>query len=169
MGTDYSMNDQRPIGLFAKDEISWLKVQVGRVHMDLIPFDNGGNHRATIGANNKSRSSILGLLSELFNDLIHKLAYIHCKFYDFSMEKSANFITREVLEHTLLIPLNAIDGGEFLRLNESGSYLWRNLENFASAEQMIQALENRYQIQRGQAEQGVADFLAALKQFQVIQ
>jgi hypothetical protein len=85
------------------------------------------------------------------------------------MEKSANFVTRRVLEHTLLIPMNAFKEGDFLRLNESGSYLWNNLDKFPDEPSMVQALMDRYAIDMETAKAGVEGFIQGLNQFKVIQ
>lgn len=87
------------------------------------------------------------------------------------MEKSANFITRQILDHTLLIPIRAIEqvDGVFLKMNESASFLWNRIETFQTKEQMTQALVDRYHIDFEQAAIGVDSFLGELEQFKVIQ
>ena len=65
--------------------------------------------------------------------------------------------------------MNTFNEGDFLRLNESGSYLWNNLETFSSKDSMIKALQDRYGIDDTTARSGVESFIAGLEQFKAVQ
>lgn len=51
-----------------------------------------------------------------------------------------------------------------IKLNESGAFLWKSLENGSTREELEQALTQRYQISKEQAKADVNIFLDTIKE-----
>jgi PqqD family protein of HPr-rel-A system len=53
-------------------------------------------------------------------------------------------------------------------LNPTGSFLWARLEDGASKDDLVEALINRFQLERSRAETDVDKFLASLSEAKLI-
>lgn len=85
------------------------------------------------------------------------------------MEKSNKIISRKILEHTLLMPLEKIELGDFYKLNETGSFLWENLENYQTVDEMALALSKSFNVSYAEAKNGTVRFVQDLIELKVIQ
>jgi hypothetical protein len=72
---------------------------------------------------------------------------------------------RKVLDDWLVIPVgkNATEDSYMLTLTESCAYLWKMLENEAGEGELIEALLDRYEVDRETAAGDVRKFLTDLK------
>jgi hypothetical protein len=81
------------------------------------------------------------------------------------MKIAEGFMLREVLDNWLVIPIgkSAAEGSYMLTLTESCAYLWKMLENEAGEGELIEALLERYEVDRETAVGDVRRFLADLE------
>ena len=56
-----------------------------------------------------------------------------------------------------------------IHLNDTGSFLWKQLEEEKTKEELIQALTQEYEVSRDQAQQGVEKFLNSLREANCIE
>lgn len=74
------------------------------------------------------------------------------------------FLLREVAGNFVVMPL----GGELnfkglITLNETGAFLWRLLEQEASAETLLACLREEYEVDAATAEKDIAAFLQKMR------
>lgn len=77
----------------------------------------------------------------------------------------SGFILREIAGETVAIPSgdSAQRLSGLVALNESGAFLFRLLQSEQTAEGLVQALLDNYEIDAATAETDVAEFLAMLR------
>jgi hypothetical protein len=82
------------------------------------------------------------------------------------MKIAEGFMLREVLDNWLVIPVgkDAVAKTYMLSLTESCAYLWKMLEKEVGEGELIEALLDRYEIDRETAVKDVGAFLAELEQ-----
>lgn len=82
------------------------------------------------------------------------------------MKLNENFVLRQVADVWIVLPLGdatvSFDG--MLKLNETGVFLWRQLEQGADLEKLIQALTGEYEVTEERACADVTAFLEKLAQ-----
>lgn len=80
------------------------------------------------------------------------------------MKLNENFVLRQVADLWVVLPLGeatvTFDG--MLKLNETGVFLWQQLEQGADQEKLIRALTNEYEVTVERAGKDVVAFLAKL-------
>ena len=80
------------------------------------------------------------------------------------MQLNENFVLRQVADVWIVLPLGdatvSFDG--MLKLNETGVFLWRQLEQGADLEKLIQALTGEYEVTQERARADVIAFLEKL-------
>lgn len=82
------------------------------------------------------------------------------------MKLNENFVLRQVADVWIVLPLGdatvSFDG--MLKLNETGVFLWRQLEQGADLEKLIQALTGEYEVTEERARADAIAFLEKLAQ-----
>ena len=75
-----------------------------------------------------------------------------------------NFVLRQVVDSYVVLPLchSALDFNGMVTLNESGAFLWRQLEEGATRETLADALTAEYDVSRAEALADIDAFLASL-------
>jgi len=85
--------------------------------------------------------------------------------YSTTLCRKKEQIFSEVENEVILL---SIENGEYINLNEVGSYIWRLLENEITFEQLIVYLLNKFTISRKECEEETLPFLEELIENQVI-
>lgn len=80
------------------------------------------------------------------------------------MKLKDNFVLRQVADTWVVLPLGeeTINFSGMLKLNESGSMLWRVLEQNGNRDALVEALTAEYDVSRQQAEADIDEFLSQL-------
>lgn len=83
------------------------------------------------------------------------------------MKLNKDFILRQVADTWVVLSIGekSIDFNGMLTLNETGKFLWRQLEQGADCEKMVAALTNEYVVTREQAMEDVQRFIKKLVDF----
>lgn len=81
------------------------------------------------------------------------------------MKLKDGFILREVAGEQVVIPTgDALDLNMMITLNESGAFLWKQLEQENTEDGMVSALLAEYDVDEATARTCVAAFVAKLKE-----
>ena len=80
------------------------------------------------------------------------------------MRINKNFILRQVVDTYVVLPIGKaiVDFNGMVTLNESGAFLWRQLEQGATRETLADALTAEYDVSREDALADIDAFLASL-------
>lgn len=80
------------------------------------------------------------------------------------MKIKEGFCLREVAGSYIVVPIGKAkkDFNGMINLNETGAFLWKQLENDIDEEKLIFSLMDEYNIDRDKAEHGVKKFLDVL-------
>ena len=82
------------------------------------------------------------------------------------MKRNPDFLLRDVAGTLIVVPVGAavtVFPG-MITVNASGAYLWELLENEQSVESLTDALLERYEVNRAQAEEDIRNFLTKLEE-----
>lgn len=81
------------------------------------------------------------------------------------MKISKDFLLREVAGSTIVVPVGeaAARFSGMIKLNETGIYIWRKLENDTTQDAIVSALCADYDVPRETAEADVARFIGTLR------
>lgn len=80
------------------------------------------------------------------------------------MKLKDGFIVREVAGQIVALPTgDDLDLNMMITLNETGRFLWQQLEKGADEEQLVQALLREYDVDEDTARNGVQRFVEKLK------
>lgn len=81
------------------------------------------------------------------------------------MKLKDGFILREVAGETVVIPSgDALDLNMMITLNDTGSFLWKQLEQETDEKALVAALLAEYDVDEDAAKAHVAAFVAKLKE-----
>lgn len=86
------------------------------------------------------------------------------------MKIKDGFILREIAGNFIVIAIgNAVkDFNGVITLNETGAFLWKQLEKGATKEQLLEALLNEYEVDNQVAEQHIDKFIDKLTNAQLL-
>lgn len=81
------------------------------------------------------------------------------------MKIDNNFILREVADTWVVIPTatQTVDFSRLLHLSESAAFLWRQMEQEITREDLLERFINEYYLSKEQAETDLEEFLNELK------
>ncbi len=81
------------------------------------------------------------------------------------MQIKENYVLRQVAGENLVVPLgeNSVNFNSIITLNESGKFLWEQLQTDTTAEKLVDAMLGVYEIDRKTAERDVLSFIKSLK------
>ena len=87
------------------------------------------------------------------------------------MKLKENFVLRQVANTWVILPLaeQTVNFSGMLKLNDSGAFLWKVLEQGADRDGLTDALTREYDVSRCQAETDVDLFLEKLLHFGCVQ
>lgn len=87
------------------------------------------------------------------------------------MKINKNFVLREVAGTYLVVAVgDAVKTfNKVINLNETGAFLWRQLENNVTKEQLVDALTAEYKVEREEATKDIEGFIEGLKQVNILE
>ena len=86
------------------------------------------------------------------------------------MKFKQEFVLREVAGENIVIPLSGL-GEQFnglITLNESGAFIWKQIETEKSKEEIVDALLEEYEVTREQAQKNVDELCAQMEQLGIL-
>ena len=79
------------------------------------------------------------------------------------MKLKEGFVLQEVAGETVVLPVGAdLDMNMMITLNDTARFLWEHLEKETTQEELVDALLGEYGVDRGTAQNCVADFVEKL-------
>lgn len=86
------------------------------------------------------------------------------------MKVQPGFTLKEVAESYVIVPTgaNIIDFSAMITINETGAFLWNNLQEDITEEALVDALTAEYDVDRTTAETDVKEFIDVLKSKKVL-
>ena len=86
------------------------------------------------------------------------------------MKLKEGFILREVAGSCVVLPTGAdVDLNGIISLNETGKFLWQRLERETSADELVRALLEEYDVEETVARGSVERFIQKLKGFDFLE
>ena len=81
------------------------------------------------------------------------------------MNIKENFMLRKVADTYVVVPVGdaVAEFNGMINLNEAGAFLWQLLENETTAEQVVEALLQQYDVDEATAKRDVDKFINELK------
>lgn len=82
------------------------------------------------------------------------------------MKIKEGFILRNVAGSNIVVPFGdrCLDFNGMITLNDTGAFIWKQLENGAEEADIVKALLAEYEVEEDRAAQCVKDFVAKLKE-----
>ena len=82
------------------------------------------------------------------------------------MKIKEGFLLRRVGDNHIVVPVGSqsVDFRCIITLNETGAFLWEQLQTPASNEELVQALLNEYDVPADLAARAVETYLSALRE-----
>ena len=86
------------------------------------------------------------------------------------MKIKAGFILKQIAGKTVAVPAgeSLVNLQLMLTLNESGAFLWEQLQNPCSEDDLVKAMTSEYQVDAETARGDVQEFIAVLKENQIL-
>lgn len=86
------------------------------------------------------------------------------------MKLKDGFVLRSVGGHSIVVPVGAqtIDFNCMITLNETGAFLWQQLQSERTAQELTEALLVEYEVESAVAEADVARFVEKLQQAELL-
>lgn len=88
-----------------------------------------------------------------------------------SYQVTSGYVVRQIADEFLLIPVKMQGNREpqLAIMNETGKFLWEQLQECRSIEDLIQAMAEEYQVSEKEALADILDFLKDLKERKLLQ
>jgi hypothetical protein len=88
-----------------------------------------------------------------------------------SYQVSSGYVVRQIADDFLLIPVKMQEKGEsqLAIMNETGKFLWEQLQEGRTMEELIRAMTEAYQVSEKDAVADIIDFLNNLKERKLLQ
>jgi len=86
------------------------------------------------------------------------------------MKIEKEFILREIAGDYILVPVGkaASEFNGMININETGAFLFQQLQEDVSVEQLVEVLCQEYEVDQKQALEDVESFIAHLKKYHII-
>ena len=86
------------------------------------------------------------------------------------LSQSASVVTRKTGNEYVLVPItnNIADMNSVYTLNETGAFIWEQIDGKRSVEEIITELTNEYDIDQQKAETDVFDFIENMRRYLII-
>ena len=87
------------------------------------------------------------------------------------MKIDKQFILRMIAGDYVIIPTGktALEFNGMITVNEQGAFLWKQLSDDITEEQLVDALLNEYDVDRQTAQEDVAEFLQVLRHYDILE
>ena len=73
------------------------------------------------------------------------------------------FILKSIADTNIVVP-NSVTFNAIISLNDSGAFLWKQLENEQSEESLLAAMLQEYDVDEATAKADIAEFLKSMRQ-----
>jgi len=82
------------------------------------------------------------------------------------MKIKEGFMLRDVAGSYVVVPMGkeAADFNGMITLNETGAFLWKQLEKGCTREELLAAMQKEYDVTEERASQGIEKFLAQIEE-----
>lgn len=82
------------------------------------------------------------------------------------MKIKGGFMLRDVAGSYVVVPMGkeAADFNGMITLNETGAFLWRQLEKGCTREELLAAMQKEYDVTEERAAKGIEKFLAQVEE-----
>lgn len=82
------------------------------------------------------------------------------------MKLKEGFVLRRIGGHAMVVPVGSqtVDFRCMITLNDTGAFLWKQLETDCTVEQLTKAIQSEYEVTAEVAVQDVARFIDQLRQ-----
>ena len=84
------------------------------------------------------------------------------------MKIKDGYLLREVAGNSVVVPVGNLDFDGMITLNETGAWIWKNLEEEKSFEELLSAFLEEYEVEQEKAEKDLALFLQTLRESNLI-
>ncbi len=86
------------------------------------------------------------------------------------MKVKQDFMIRKILDDYIVVPVGEemVNFDAMMTLNETGAFLWEQLQEDKTEEELVEALCKEYDINQETAREDVSDFIKLLEQVQVL-
>lgn len=86
------------------------------------------------------------------------------------MKIEKEFILREIAGEYIIVPVGqaALEFNGMITLNETGAFLWKQLLNDVTKEQLLEAMRKEYDVSEEEAGNDIEEFLQILRAHQVL-
>ncbi len=86
------------------------------------------------------------------------------------MKLKDGFVLRRVGGHSIVVPVGAqtVDFNCMITLNETGAFLWKQLQEERTPSELTEALLGEYEVEPATAQADVASFIEKLQQAELI-
>jgi hypothetical protein len=86
------------------------------------------------------------------------------------LSQSTTVVTRKTGNEYVLVPItnNIADMNSVYTLNETGAFIWEQIDGKRSVEEIISELTSEYDIDKQKAEADVFDFIENMKRYLII-
>ena len=84
------------------------------------------------------------------------------------MKIKSGYILRKICDEAVVIAIGNNDFNGMLKLNDTGAYLWEQMQGEFNTDTVKNALLKRYEMTESEAEQGANDFINTLSDVGVI-
>ena len=80
------------------------------------------------------------------------------------MKIKSGYVLRSIAGETVVIPEGGLNFDSMINLNGTGAFLWKRLEQEVTADELVEALLEEYEVERATAEKCVGEFTDKLKE-----
>lgn len=87
------------------------------------------------------------------------------------MKLKAGFMLKKIIDDYIVVPTgdNIVDFAVAVSLNETGAFLWKELETDKSFEELVDALSKEYEVAEDEVVEDVKEFVELLKTHSFLQ
>lgn len=87
------------------------------------------------------------------------------------MKIKSDYLLRKVADSYVVVPVGkaTVDFNGMINLNETGAFLWKQLQSGADEDALLKALRSEYDVDGQTALQGIRTFLDKLKEADLIE
>ena len=84
------------------------------------------------------------------------------------MKIKEGYLLRNVAGNDVVVPVGNLDFDGMITLNETGSFIWKALENGCTMEELISNFLEEYDVERAVAERDLSAFIQKLKEADLV-
>lgn len=88
-----------------------------------------------------------------------------------SYQACSGYVVRQIADEFLLVPVRMQESGEeqIAIMNETGKFLWEQLAEGSTVDQLLHAMLDEYQVSEEEALADITEFLSNLKERKLLQ